>query len=294
MAVNTLKIRLGPADQQTLFAGTQNALDLGASVGGIELNYNPTIFQVEIDQSPLPVAAFRVKEEITYDVALVQIQMNLFAASIGYGSSSSSGVITTTTGSLAPPTGGTAAVIGTGAAVTYTYTWVAFCSAGDSIPGTAITTAAGPAALSATNYVQITPPAAVAGAVGYKLVRTVGGVAQGLIATFYGLPPTVNDTGLIATPYTAAAVAPVYPNSDQALFGGVVYIPSGTLDFACPKNDGTANHLRGHLRKVFSSKAIKFDGKRDKQSELSKLSLTCLADTTQPAGQQGGWLLEEY
>lgn len=294
MAVNTLKIRLGAADQQTLYAGTTNALDLGASVGGVELNYNPTIFQVEIDQSPMPVAAFRVKEEVSYDVALVQIQMALFAASIGYGSSSSSGVTTTATGSLVAPTGGAATPVGTPASTTYTYTWVAFCSTGDSIPGTPITTATGPVTLGAVNYVSITPPTAVPGAVGYKLVRTVGGVTQGVIATFYGIPPTVSDTGLTATAYTAVIAAPTYPNSDQAFFGGTVFVPTGSFDFAIPKNDGTKNHLRGHLAKVFSSKATKLDGKRDKQSEMSKLSLTCLADLTQAVGQQGGYLVEEF
>jgi hypothetical protein len=294
VAVNTLKIRLGACDLMTLYAGTQNALDLGASVGGVELNYNPTVLLVEIDQSPMPVQAFRTKEEITFDVALVQFQMGLLAMAWGYASSSSTGVTTTSSAALTTPTGGAAAVVGTPASTTYTYTWVAFCSTGDSIPGTAITTATGPATLSATNYVTITAPAAVPGAVGYRLIRTAGGAAQGLIATFYGLPPTVSDTGLVATAYTAAIANPTAPNSDQTFLGGQVYVPSGTFDFAVPKNDGSQNHLRGHLRRVVSSKSTKLDFLRDKVTEASKLSLACLADMTQPVGQQGGYLIEEF
>src|ERR1700730_15898917 len=131
MAVNALKIRLGACDQMTLFGN----IDLGASVGGIEINYGPTVFQVEVDQITVPFAAFKTKEEVTFDVALVQIQMNLVAIAFGYASSTATGVTTVASGTLVPP-GAPVLTITGGAAGTYTYTWVAFSSAGDSLPST--------------------------------------------------------------------------------------------------------------------------------------------------------------
>jgi hypothetical protein len=294
VSVNTVKIRLGACDQMTMYAGTLNALDLGASAGGAELSYNPTVLLVEIDQTPMPVTAFRTKEELLFDVAIVQFQMNLLSFAWAYASSTVSNVTTTSSAALTPPTGGTATTVGTAGSTTYTYEWVAFCSTGDSVPGTTFSDTTGPTTLSSTNYVQITAPSAVPGAVGYKLVRTVGGSSQGLIATFYGLPPTVNDTGLTATAYSASGSNPTAPNSDASFLGGTVTVPNGTFDFAVPKNDGTSNHLRGHLRKVVSSKATKLGFMRDKITEASKLSLACLADMTQTVGQQAGYIVEEY
>jgi hypothetical protein len=295
LATNPLKIRLGAADTMIWYAGQANAVDLGASMGGIELTYNPTVFAIEIDQAPMPVQAYRTKEEVELAVVVMQYQMALLNATLGYGTPSSSGVTTTASGSLTTPTGGAASVIGTPASTTYTYTWVAFSSAGDGIPGTAITTATGPVSLSSANYVSITGPAAVTGAVGYKLIRTAGGAAQGLIGTYYGAPPaSVSDTGLVATAYTPSASNPSYPNSDQIWFGGTVYVPRGTFDWSVPKNDGTTNHLRGRLNLVYSAKSIKIDHKREKATEINKLSLACLADTSQVAGRQAGWLVEEY
>lgn len=295
MSVTPVKIRLGACDTMLLYAGQANATDLGASQGGCELTYTPTRFAVEIDQVTLAAASFTTKEEVEFAVVVIQYQMGLLNASLGYGSASSSGVTTTASGSLTTPSGGTATPVGTPASTTYTYTWVAFSSAGDSIPGTAITTATGPTSLTSTNYIQVTGCGAVTGAVGYKLIRTVGGAAQGLIGTYYGSPPaSVNDTGLVASAYTASIANPTYPNSDQIWFGGTAFVPNGTFDFSVPKNDGTTNKLRGHVNKVYSAKAIKIDYKRDKNTEMNKLSLMALADTTQAAGKMAGWLIEEY
>src|ERR1700730_608846 len=156
MAVNALKIRLGACDQMTLFGN----IDLGASVGGVELNYSPTVFQVEVDQITMPFAAFKTKEEVTFDVALVQIQMNLVAIAFGYASPTTTGITTTAAGTISTAGAPVVTPVG-GAAVTYTYQWVAFTSAGDGIPSANGTTAAGPTTLSPTTYNSIARPAVV-------------------------------------------------------------------------------------------------------------------------------------
>lgn len=154
-------------------------IDLGASVGGAELNYNPTVFAVEIDQSILPVKMFKTKEDVTFSVALAQIQMNLVAAAMSYATAG----VTTVTGT---------------------------------------------------------------------------------------------------------------PATDTLYFGGTVTVQSGTFDWTSPKNTGTGNKLLGHLNNVVSAKAIKLNFVRDKNTEISKCELTALADLTQPAGQQAGWLRDTY
>ncbi len=295
MAVNQQKIRLGAATQLIFFSDSPNSIDLGATIGGMEVNYNPTMFAVEIDQCPMEVASYRTKEQVDVAFAIAQYQMDRLAASIAYAASTGSGVITTASGSLSAPGAAVVTVVGPAGSTSYSYQWVAFSSAGDSIPGTSGTTATGPAALSATNYCSIAPPAAVTGAVGYKLLRVTGGTAQGLIATFYTLPTAnVNDTGLTAAAYTAASTAATYPNSDRLNFGGQVLVPNGAFDWGIPKNDGSANMLRGHLHKVYQAKGIKLNHDRDKVTQASKLTLTALADMTKAVGQQGGYLVEEY
>ena len=295
MAVNALKIRLGAPDSMILFSGFSNQTDLGSSTGGVEINYNPTVLAVEIDQSILPVASYRTKEDLSFDVALAEIQMNRVALAFGSASQTASGIITTASGTLAAPAAPVPTVVGTPASTTYTYTWVAWSSGGDSIPSTAGTVATGPVTLSTTNYISIAAPATVTGAVGFKLIRTVGGTSQGLIQTFYGTPTAAFlDTGIAATAYTPIAVAPTYPNSDQTYVGGSLFVPNGPFDFSIPKNDGTTNHLRGHFNKVYSAKSTKIDSSRTKISELNKVSLMCLADLTQVVGRQGGYITEEY
>ena len=292
MAVNALKIRLGAPDFQQLVIGT-TTVDIGSSIGGAELTYNPTTLLIEVDQAIMPVNAYKTKEEIEYAVAVAEFQMNRVSA---VWSMAQTGITTVVTGTLSAPTGGTATPVGTPASTTYTYTWVAFSSGGDSVPGTGITTTTGPTTLGSINYVQVTGPSAVTGAVGYKLIRTVGGAAQGLIFTQYGnTPPTsVNDTGLVATAYTAAGSAPSYPNSDSFFFGNQISVPQATFDFAVPKNDSTTNHLRGHLNKVVSAKSSKIGFFREKATTADKLAMVAIADLTQPVGQQAGWIREEY
>lgn len=79
MATTVSKIRLGACDTMTLLG-----VDLGSSIGGAELTYNPTNFLVEIDQAIMPVQAFKTKEEISFGVALAQYQMSLVAAVFSY------------------------------------------------------------------------------------------------------------------------------------------------------------------------------------------------------------------
>lgn len=267
------------------------SVDLGASLGGAEIDYTPTIFQVEIDQAILPVKAWKTKEEVTFTVALLQVQAATILNAFGYASS---GVVTVVAGSLATATAPTVTNQGAVGAVTYSYTVVAYDSNGDGIPSPVGTTATGNAALTATNYNALAW-AAVAGATGYKIQRTVGGTTQGTIANVSSSAPlTLNDTGLVATPYTPVAANPTTPNTDTMYFGGAAVLAQGAFDFAVPKNDGTNNHIRGHLNQCYSAKAIKINFHRDKATEANKVSLMALADLTQPTGRQAGYLLEEY
>ncbi len=293
MTVLANKLRVGAADSMVLF----NTYDLGASTGGLEINYNPTVLQVEVDQAIMPVAAYATKEEVTVDVVLAQLQMSLVSAAFGYGSSSATGVITTASGTMAAGVACTLSTNGTPGSASYSYQVAAFNSNGDQVPAAATTIATGPTTLSSVNSINVIHVGNVTGAVGYKIIRTAGGTTQGLIGTVWGQQPsgfTFIDTGLAATAYTVASAAPANPNTDQINFGGTVTRPSGSFDAGIPKNDGTLLHWRLHLNKVVSSKAIKLDAKREKLSELSKCSFLALADLTQSTGRQAGYITEEY
>lgn len=299
MAVNPLKIRLGACDAMSLFG----SVDLGASTGGAELNYTPTVLAVEIDQTIMPFLAYKTKEEVDFDVVLAQAQMNLLAAAYGYLSPTVNPVVTTAAGFLAGgsttiPASPTALVLtGTPASVTYTYAVIPFCSNGDGIPSASAATILGPVSLSAISYFTFTYPGRVPGAVGYRVLRSGGGGSQGIIGTIYGNGGfTFVDNGLPATVtgYVPATANPLTPNVDQFTFGNNLYVPNGQFTFAVPKNDGSANHLRGLFYQAYSAKAIKLDFTRTKISELNKVSLSLLSDPTKPVGQQAGWVAEEY
>ncbi|MBA3823291.1 MAG: hypothetical protein H0X24_05195 [Ktedonobacterales bacterium] len=83
------------------------------------------------------------------------------------------------------------------------------------------------------------------------------------------------------------------PNTDTLKFGGQVYVPISTFDATIPKNDNTTNNLLLHLNKIFSAKGAPLNFARDKDTEY-KVTLQALADTTQAAGQQLGYLVEQY
>lgn len=179
MAVLATKIRLGaPTSMLLTIAGTQ--IDLGASIGGAEFTYTPTMLQVEIDQALPPIAVFRTKEEAEFLVALAQFQVSLIMAAFAY--------------------------------------------------------------------------------------------PQSNVVTATGTPAT-----------------------DTAYFGNVVAVPTGTLDVVVPHNNpATTNSMQIHLHKVYSAKAIKMAFDRSKVSDLQRVSLMALADMTQPAGQQIGWIRDTY
>lgn len=84
------------------------------------------------------------------------------------------------------------------------------------------------------------------------------------------------------------------PNTDTLYFGGQVQMQSGTFDFTVPKNSGTTNTLQGHFNKCVSYKPVKLNYARDKNTEISKVELLALADLSQVAGQQAGWLRDSY
>jgi hypothetical protein len=288
---NLQKIRFGAPDLMWLF----NTTDLGLTTGGAELDYNPTVFQVEVDQSILPAKGFHTKEEVNFTVGLVQTQATVVAMVMGYPLTA---IVTQVAGAMATATGLTVTNGGASGSTTYTYAVVAFNSNGDGMSSGNASNASGPATLTSVNYELITW-VGVVGAVGYKIVRIAGGSTTGLIGTVYfplqgGATLTFNDTGLTGTNYTAGLSNPAFPNSDSFKFGGTVGIQQGPFDFAVPKNDGTSNHWRGHLNNVYSSKAIKIDAKRDKPTELAKLTLTAMADYSQAVGNQAGFFIEEY
>ena len=108
---------------------------------------------------------------------------------------------------VAAPSAPTVTNVGTAGVTTYSYTITAVsATGGESTASTAGTTATGNATLSSTNYNAITWTP-VAGAVSYKVYRTVGGATQGLLATtgstYYfdqgaagsGSAPTSDTTG---------------------------------------------------------------------------------------------------
>lgn len=296
MTVLANKIRLGAADSMILF----NTYDLGASMGGLELNYNPTTLQVEIDQAIMPVAAYHTKEEITLDVALVQLQMQILSLAFGYGSQATTGIITTASGTMGAGVAPTLSTNGTAGSTSYSYQVAAFDSYGDQIPAVATAIATGNATLTSVNSINIVHAGNVTGAVGYKIIRSASAgspSSTGLIGTVWGNQPggfTFIDTGLAATTYSVAMAEPAYPNTDQFNFGGTIAVGNGPFDASVPKNDGTVLHWRLHLNKVVSAKAIKIDAKRDKITEVSKVSLAALADLTQAVGKYAGYLIEEY
>lgn len=83
------------------------------------------------------------------------------------------------------------------------------------------------------------------------------------------------------------------PNLDKFTFGGRVYAPIFTFDATIPKNDNTANNLAVHLNKVYSSKGASLNFARDKDTEY-KVEFDALADPSQAAGQQLGYVSEQY
>jgi hypothetical protein len=94
-----------------------------------------------------------------------------------------------------------------GAAATQSYQVVATNANGDTTPSGTGTTAVGPTTLNGTNYNTVSW-AAVPGVTGYKVIRTVGGPSQGLIATLPAGTLSYQDQGAAGTPYTPAG-APV-------------------------------------------------------------------------------------
>ena len=96
-----------------------------------------------------------------------------------------------------------------------------------------------------------------------------------------------------ATPFYVCPASVATPNTDTVSFGGSVYVPGHTLDWAVPKNDNTQNHWLGHLYNVYSSKSIALDYSKTKETGLNTLELTALASLTQTAGSQAGYVTEQ-
>jgi hypothetical protein len=101
---------------------------------------------------------------------------------------------------------------GTTGAATYTYEVAAYDNNGDTLPSATTSISNGNASLAGPNgnVITWTAPVTLAGAVvGYKVIRTVGGPSQGLIATVLATSPlTFTDNGGAATVYTPSVAAP--------------------------------------------------------------------------------------
>jgi hypothetical protein len=289
MSVQTQKIRVGAPTQQWVDWGLSTQVDIGASTGGATLAYAATYLPVEIDQAIIAANAYKTKEEITYSVSLVQESaINLSIAM----SLNNSLLVTTAAAAMTTPTAPTVAVVGTAATTSYSYEIVAIGPNGDSIPSTAGTTSTGNTTLSGTNYNNLTWTPNAGAFLGQRIIRTVGGTSQGVIATVGPSTATFADTGLAATAYTASMTNPQNSNQDLLNFGGQMSVPFHTFDAIIPKNDGTGNCWLVHLRKCFSSKQVTLNYKRDAVTEVSKCELMAIGDYTQAPGYMAGWLAE--
>jgi hypothetical protein len=292
MAGNWNKIRLGAPDVLMLDWGTSTPIDLGFSVGGATLAVNSTYLPIEIDQSTMPANAYKTKEEYIFSFSAAQEQVTILAAAMSLGTDL---ITTTAAAAMTTPTAPTVTPTGAAGAIAYSYQVVAVGPNGDSIPSTAGTTSTGNATLSPTNYNQITWTANTGAFLGYKVIRSASAgtpSTTGLIATLGPGTTSFSDTGLAATTYVAAITNPMNSAQDQLFFGGRLAVPFHTFDWTVPKNDGTGNKWLGHLNRVFSSKTVTLDYKRDKATEVAKVELMALADTTQISGRQAGYLGE--
>jgi hypothetical protein len=291
MSVLTQKIRLGAPTSMYLDWNTSTPVELGASTGGAQLAYTATYLSVDIDQTIVPVTAYKTKEETIFSVSLVQESAQNLLIAFGLATDL---LTTTVAGAVTTPTAPTVTVVGTAATTSYSYEIVAITPNGDSMPSTAGTTSTGNATLSATNYNALAWTPNAGAYLGQRVLRTVGGTSQGAIATVGPTASSFNDTGLVATSYTAAVANPTNSNQDKMVFGGRLSVPFHSFDWLVPKNDGTGNFWVGHLTKCFSCKAVTIDYKRDKVSEVSKVELMALGDMTQPPGYAIGYLAELY
>jgi hypothetical protein len=292
VALQYNRIRLGAPDYMVLDANTATPIDLGASTGGATLAYTASYLPIEIDQTILPMNAYKTKEDVLFSVSLVQETASLVAAAMSLGTDL---ITTTAAGPMTTPATPVITTGGTPGVATWGYQVIAVGPNGDSIPSIAGTVTTGNAALTTTNFNVITWTANAGAFLGYKVYRSASGgtpASTGLIATLGPGVLTFNDTGIVATAYTLSVANPTNSQQDQVFFGGRLAVPFHVFDWQVPKNDGTGNKWLGHLNRVFSSKAITIDYKRDKVTEVAKMELMALADTTQAVGRQAGWLAE--
>lgn len=285
MATKPKNIYLGAPDSIILDYNTAAQVDLGATQGGVTVHYKPTVALAEIDQSLGPVAVWKTKEEATVEMSLAQQEVPKFLAAMSVnpaGDTLTSASTLTTIGTVPA-----LVVNGTGAATSYSYEVFAFTAQGDGIPSTAVTTAAGPATLTSVNSITVTLPALPAGAIGFGVIRTVGGASQGLLFRLAGNATSITDTGYAATTYVASATQPATNATDSGTIGGTVAASVHQLDIAVPLNNGAATspHIRYRFPKAYFNGDIQLDYKREKET-VYKVVLGVLADPTLAVGQQ--------
>jgi hypothetical protein len=128
---------------------------------------------------------------------------------------------------LATPGTPAVSVVGTAGSTTYSYRVLAFDATMTTAPGGTGTASTGNATLNATNFTRVVW-AAVAGATGYLVYRTVGGATQGLIATMTDETVlTMDDTGLTGDG------APLPGAADQSMIEGLIDAVSSMFEEHC-------------------------------------------------------------
>jgi hypothetical protein len=118
MPVQSSKIRLGAPTSMWVDWNLSSQVELGASTGGAQLAYNATYLPIEIDQTIVPVSAFKTKEEAVFSVSLLQRSATntLLAFSLA------TDLLTTTAAStMTAVTGVTAVPQGTPGTTSYSY-----------------------------------------------------------------------------------------------------------------------------------------------------------------------------
>ncbi len=112
-------------------------------------------------------------------------------------------------GTMAPPSAPTMTQQGLPGVTTYSYEVAAVGLGGDTPPSPPGSIATGNAALSGSNYNQVTRAALPPHATGWRVIRSAGGSSQGDISGVLPLSQTtLMDTGQAAVPYVPAVTNP--------------------------------------------------------------------------------------
>jgi len=275
--------------------------DLGASMGGAELDYTPTIFQVEIDQAIMPVNSFKTRGNLLhgrltqFQVALIPVAFatpRTFTTVLSGAITTPAAPVITTSVAAAPPTPTRWRAV--------TSTETRSPHGGDHGPRR------GDFDFRRLQRHHLHRRHQRWGHLrlsGHPLRLFRQPLRDRLISPCTSASPrarpgpqkTTPDWRPPPTPNSASK--PSTPNTDKASTARVrrsaARPGSGrAVDWTCQVRRNHQPRPRPPQQRA-SYKAIKVDFKREKIPELAKVSLIGIADTTQPVGQQAGFLIEE-